>query len=42
MQKKKFSGEGGLVGRGGGGSGRGEGGQGGCERRVEVIVKMQS
>ena len=31
-----------AISRGGGGwSGRGGGGQGGCEPRIEVIVKMQ-
>ena len=41
IQKKKifFFGGGGSVG-GGGGGGRGRG-QGGCERRIEVFVKIQ-
>ena len=32
---------GGEVGRGGGSGRVGEGGQGGCERRIEVFVKIQ-
>ena len=40
IQKKKLGGGvgGGSVGGGGGGRGRG---QGGCERRIEVFVKIQ-
>ena len=45
IQKKELGGGGGHGGevRGGGGSGEGSGwgGQGGCERRIEVFVKMQ-
>ena len=37
IQKKKL---GGVVG-GGSGGGVGLGGQGGCERRIEVFVKIQ-
>ena len=40
IQKKNFLRGGGVGGRGGGG-GLVEGGQGGCERRIEVFVKIQ-
>ena len=36
-----FEGRGGHRGGGGGGGGVGLGGQGGCERRIEVFVKIQ-
>ena len=39
IQKKSFLGGGGLV--GGGGSGWGGGGQVGCERRIDVFVKIK-
>ena len=41
IKKKKFFFLGGWGGRGGGGGGVGLGGQGGCERRIEVFVKIQ-
>ena len=40
IQKKKFGG-GGRGGVGGSVGGVGLGGQGGCERRIEVFVKIQ-
>ena len=40
--KKKKNGGGGSGGGGGGGSGRVGGGQGGCERRIEVFVKIKN
>ena len=40
IQKKKMGGRVGGVGGGGGGRGRGRG-QGGCERRIEVFVKIK-
>ena len=40
IQKKKLGG-GGSVGGVGWGGGEGGGGRGGCERRIEVFVKIQ-
>ena len=39
--KKKMGGRGGHIGGGGAGGGVGLGGQGGCERRIEVFVKIK-
>ena len=41
IQKKNFFFGGGVGGGGGGGVGVGLGGQSGCERRIEVFVKIQ-
>ena len=43
IQKKNYFFSGGGGGGGGGGSGRGGGGgsQGGCEQRIEVLVKIK-
>ena len=41
IQKKKFGGGRGGGSVGGSGSGWGLGGQSGCERRIEVFVKIQ-
>ena len=41
QKKNRGEGGGGRVGVGGGGRVGGGGGQGGCERRIEVFVKIQ-
>ena len=41
IKKNIFFWDGGGRGGGGGGGGVGLGGQGGCERRIEVFVKIQ-